>query len=489
MPHNNKEWFQAILSSLHETSIIVLDKEGYIVSLWGTPEMDRRYGLPASDVVGKSVKEILPPEQVKQTLKLIQHIFDTREKLLVEQPVTLPGGTFWQETSLCPMMDNSDNIIGVVGVIRDITKRKRAEDELRISEEKYRRLIESLQDNFFLYSHNTEGVFTYISPSITNVLGYSQEELLAHFSKYMTDNPSNEKVIKHTGLSLKGIKQPSYEVEIYHNNGSVRTLKVQEVPVFDEEGNVIAVEGIAEDITGRKKMEEALLQSEKLKSLGIITSGIAHEFNNVLAIIKGNAHLLKKRCGNPEKMEQCINGISNAVEDGTEIVRMMDEFVHTKRDSTDFIPINMSDIVKQTIDLTRPRWKDTTLAKEVIYDIDIEGIKEVATVMGNPSELKEALVNIIDNALDTMYEGGRLSFRTWEKDDTVFVSISDTGEGMGEDVQKRIFDPFFSTRSPKGKGLGMSISYSIITRHDGKIDVESERGKGSTFTIGLPRKM
>ena len=115
---------------------------------------------------------------------------------------------------------------------------EKIEEELKISEEKHKRLIEGLQDNFLLYSHNTEGVFTYISPSIMNVLGYYQEEFLTHYSKYMTDNPDNEKVVKHTDLSLKGIKQPPYEVEIYHNNGSVRTLKVQEVPVFDEEGKV-----------------------------------------------------------------------------------------------------------------------------------------------------------------------------------------------------------------------------------------------------------
>ncbi len=489
MLHESKEWFQAILSSLHETSIVVLDKEGYIISLSATPEMDRRYGLPASDVVGKSLRDILPSEQAKQILTHIQHIFNTREKLLIEQHDTLPGGDFWHETSFCPMLDNSGNITAVVGFIRDITKRKRAEDELRRSEGKYRRLIESLQDNFFLYSHNIEGVFTYISPSITNVLGYSPQEFLTHYSEYITDNPGNKEVVQHTNLSIKGIKQPPYNVEIYHKNCSIRTLRVQEVPVFGINGNVIAVEGIAEDITERKKMEEALLQSEKLKSLGIVAGGIAHEFNNVLAVIHGFTYLLKKKYGDHKKMEQSISGISNAVADGTEIVRRMHEFVHAKRDTTDFIPIDMRDMVKQAIDLTMPRWKDMAQTKGVIYDIDTEGIKEVAPVLGKPSELREALVNIINNALDTMHDGGRLSFRTWKRDDTIFVSISDTGEGMHEDVQKRIFDPFFSTRSPEGKGLGMSISYGIITRHGGKIDVESEVGNGSTFTIGLPMKM
>lgn len=368
-------------------------------------------------------------------------------------------------------------------------ERKRAEDELRRSEEKYRRLIEGLQDNFFFYSHDAEGIFTYISPSITNVLGYSPQEFLTHFAKYMTDNPGNKEVVQYTNLSIKGIKQPPYNVEIYHKNGSIRTLRVQEVPVFDSKGDVIAVEGIAEDITERKKMQETLLQSEKLKSLGIMTDGIAHEFNNVLAVIQGFAHLLKKKHGDRKRMEQSISGINNAVADGTEIVRRMHEFVHTDRDTTEFIPLDMRDIVKQAIDLTMPRWKDTAQAKGVNYDIDTEGISEVAPVLGKLSELREVLVNIINNALDAMHNGGNLSFRTWGDDKNVFVSISDTGKGMDEDVQKRIFDPFFSTRSPEGKGLGMSISYGTITRHGGKIDVKSEVGKGSTFTIRLPMKM
>ena len=245
MLHKNKEWFQSILSSLHETAIVVLDKEGYIVSLWGNPEMDRRYGVPASDVVGKSVRDILPPEQVTQTLTLIQHIFNTGEKLLVERPVTLPGGDFWQETSFCPMLDKSGNVTEVVGYIRDITK--------------------------------------------------------------------------------------------------------------------------------RKKMEELLLQSEKMKSLGIITSGIAHEFNNVLAIIQGFAHLLKKKHGDRKKMEQNISKIIDAVANGTEIVRRMDEFVNAKKDTTDFISINMMDMLRQAIDLTKPRWENIAQTKGVIYDIDTKG--------------------------------------------------------------------------------------------------------------------
>ncbi len=141
---------------------------------------------------------------------------------------------------------------------RDITERKGMQDKLQASEEKYRRLVENLQDTYFFYSHDTDGIFKYISPSITNILGYSQEEFLAHYTEYLTDSPINEEVVKHTDQSIKGEQQPSYEVEIYHKDGSIKRLEVTEVPVVDAIGNVIAVEGIAQDITGRKSMLEEM---------------------------------------------------------------------------------------------------------------------------------------------------------------------------------------------------------------------------------------
>jgi PAS domain S-box-containing protein len=142
------------------------------------------------------------------------------------------------------------------------------EEVLRSSEEKFRKLVENLQDNYFFYSHNTDGIFTYVSPSISNILGYSTKEFLTHYSEYLTDNPINNEVVRHTELSIKGIKQPPYELEIYHKKGFVRILKVQEAPVLDKDCKVIAVEGIAEDITERKRVEEKLLSyQQQLKSL------------------------------------------------------------------------------------------------------------------------------------------------------------------------------------------------------------------------------
>ncbi len=143
----------------------------------------------------------------------------------------------------------------------EIIERKQGEASLRKNEAKYRRLVESLEQNYLIYSHNIEGIFTYISPSIKNVLGYTPEEFLKHYSEYFTDNPINIEAEKSTEMSIKGIQQPPYEIELYHKNRSIRILEVTENPIFNENNQVIAVEGIAQDITIKKQSEQDLRES------------------------------------------------------------------------------------------------------------------------------------------------------------------------------------------------------------------------------------
>ncbi|MFC1737943.1 PAS domain S-box protein [Planctomycetota bacterium] len=158
------------------------------------------------------------------------------------------------EVTLAPMVESG--YVNAYGL--DITEHKRAEQVIHDSEEKYRRLVENLRQEYFFYSHRPDGVFEYISPSITQVLGYSEQEFLKHYTEYLTDNPINKEVIHHSELSVQGKQQPPYEVEIFHKDGSIHRLEVAEAPVFDEQGKVIAVEGIAHDITERLRAEVEL---------------------------------------------------------------------------------------------------------------------------------------------------------------------------------------------------------------------------------------
>lgn len=233
-------------------------------------------------------------------------------------------------------------------------------------------------------------------------------------------------------------------------------------------------------------MEETLLQSEKLKSMGMMTSGVAHDFNNILAIISCNAQLLEMIYRDHKEMMDGLTIIRKATKDGAEIVNRMKKFTRTDKEISEFDTVDIKKILEHAIEFSRPKWMNIAKAKGITYDINLEDIKETPTVMGNSSELREVFINIINNALDVMSGGGRLSFRTWTEDRNVYISISDTGKGMSEDVKQKIFDPFFTTRRPEGSGLGMSVAYGIITGHGGKIGVESEEGKGTTFTLRFP---
>jgi len=237
----------------------------------------------------------------------------------------------------------------------------------------------------------------------------------------------------------------------------------------------------------RRKMEEALLQSEKFKSLGVITSGIAHEFNNLLSVIIGTAELLGGGFKDEQELKNGLNTIIEAGDDGSDIVKNMLKYAKSQAtDTSDYIFFDIKYLLNEVIDFTRSRWKIMAEANGIDYHIDKVGIREIPEVLCNPTELREVFVNIVNNALDAMPDGGRLSFKTWSNENNVFVSISDTGSGIHEDVQERVFDPFFTTRRPHGVGLGMSVSYGVIMRHKGKIWIESEVGKGTTFNLSIP---
>ncbi|MCP4269163.1 MAG: response regulator, partial [Candidatus Brocadiaceae bacterium] len=221
----------------------------------------------------------------------------------------------------------------------------------------------------------------------------------------------------------------------------------------------------------------------KLKSIGTITAGIAHEFNNILAIIFGNVQLLEETYKNYGELVGGLRIIGNAAKDGAEISNKMLKFTKRNEENADYSSIEIVELVEQAIDFAMPRWKNMAQAKGIDYYMDMEGIQNGYYLLCNPTEIREVLLNIINNALDAMPGGGCISFSTWREGDTVFLSISDNGEGMSEEVKKKIFDPFFTTKLATGTGLGMSTSYGIMSKHRGKIEVESEEGKGSTFIL------
>jgi signal transduction histidine kinase/ActR/RegA family two-component response regulator len=233
----------------------------------------------------------------------------------------------------------------------------------------------------------------------------------------------------------------------------------------------------------RERMREHYAQMEKLSALGELASGVAHNFNNTLTGILARAQLML----DAKEMKDIRRGlriIIQTAEDGAKTVKRIQDFARQRRDQ-DFVRIDVDQLMLEVAEITRPRWKDHAEAANVHIKL-VRQIGSNAVIMGDAGELREVLVNMVFNAVDAMADGGTLTLSTQDAGDDVVLTVADTGTGMGEDVRSRIFDPFFTTKGKAGMGLGLSVSYGIIRRHEGRVEVESEVGKGTTFRMTFP---
>jgi CheY-like chemotaxis protein len=244
------------------------------------------------------------------------------------------------------------------------------------------------------------------------------------------------------------------------------------------------VEELSHYIAEQERIREQFSQMEKLSALGELASGVAHDFNNTLAGILGRAQLML-RSNDPDKIERGLNIIIKTAEDGAKTVKRIQDFARQRRDH-DFEPVCIDQILLDVSEITRPRWKDRAEASNVQIGLDLQ-IRTKARVMGDESELREVLVNMVFNAVDAMPDGGQLTLAAEDVDGAVVVSVGDTGSGMLPEVKSRIFDPFFTTKGKAGMGLGLAVSFGIIRRHEGSVEVESEVGVGTRFRISLPK--
>jgi len=214
-----------------------------------------------------------------------------------------------------------------------------------------------------------------------------------------------------------------------------------------------------------------------------LASGVAHDFNNTLAGILGRAQLLLET-RDPEKVEKGLNIIIKTAKDGAKTVKRIQDFARQRRDH-DFEPVDVRQLLLDIGEITRPRWKDRGEAANIYINLDIQCEPNVV-VMGDESELREVLVNLVFNSIDAMPGGGILTMTAKTTSAAVEISVRDTGTGMSEETRLRVFDPFFTTKDKAGMGLGLAVSYGIIRRHDATVDVESQLGMGTTFRIRLP---
>ncbi|MEO5617060.1 MAG: ATP-binding protein, partial [Candidatus Eisenbacteria bacterium] len=232
-----------------------------------------------------------------------------------------------------------------------------------------------------------------------------------------------------------------------------------------------------------RETQTQLVQSAKLNALGEMASGVAHDFNNILAAILGRTQLLLQRIEAPELRSQ-LRVIEQAALDGAHTVRRVQEFTRVRHDA-DFETLDLNQIVEGVLELTRPVWEEGARRRGITIGVSTD-LTARQTVAGNASELREVFTNLVLNAVDAMPWGGELSLSSRDDEGQLVVRIRDTGVGMSPEVRHRIFDPFFTTKAVKGTGLGLSVAYGIVTRHEGSIAVGSEIHLGTEFTLRFP---
>jgi CheY-like chemotaxis protein len=237
------------------------------------------------------------------------------------------------------------------------------------------------------------------------------------------------------------------------------------------------------DITDRKRAEDAIRQAEKLRALGEMAGGVAHDFNNILSVVLGRAQLALADVKD-EKARRSIEIIEQTALDAAAMVRRLREVAVVKGERS-FDEIDLNKLMEDTIQMVESRRLELNETEGVTIEIHSEW-NEVTPASGDAAELREAVVNLLFNAMDAMPEGGSITMESSQEDSSVVLSISDTGMGIPEEIKGKLFDPFFSTKASKGSGLGLSVTMGIITKHGGSIDVESTQGEGTTFHIRLP---
>ncbi|NLI33656.1 MAG: response regulator [Deltaproteobacteria bacterium] len=267
--------------------------------------------------------------------------------------------------------------------------------------------------------------------------------------------------------------------------------KSQQVDVFlarlpDEGGGTKGYILVIYDVTEKKAFSEHLLRTEKLAALGTMAGGVAHDFNNMLMRVLGNTQLLMLHVED-ELTRSRLQNIESAVRDAAQTLKRLQTFAGKEGNDNNIAgAVDVNQVIREVVELTRPRWKDSLEKHGYTIDLTLN-LAPSCSAHVSPSDLREVVTSIILNAVDAMASGGALQVGTGCDEDHAIIEIHDTGCGMTDDVLRRIFDPFFSTKGVSNSGLGLCVSWNLINRHKGEIQVSSEPGKGSRFRILLPK--
>ncbi len=487
-----KEFLEKVIESTKD-GILIVDNMGYILS--ANTAMEQISGFAKKAIIGKHASSLIVDDnETRETiLEKTAELFQKGSATYDAQYKTGDGNCVDVECTASMISNDQNEYIAGVAVLRDISERKRAQREIQESKEFLEKIIQGSKDGIIIC--DKQGCIISVNEAMSEMLGLEKHAIVGRHSAELHGDDASErtKVRDKIGELLeKGFA--SYETRYLRKDGTVVEVECYNSMIRNNNEFIGGI-SIVRNITERNRMQQQMMQSEKLRSLGELAGGVAHDFNNVLAAILGRVQLLKTQFTPPNGQEEkrasmrdmvkSLEIVERASLDGAEIVRRIQEFSRKRTDDRDFAPVDINSLLDNALEFTRARWRNEAHSKGIKIAVQ-KDYAPVSLTAGSASELREVFTNLINNALDAMPDGGTISIKTRREDGHIILTIGDTGVGIPESVRDRIFDPFFTTKGVRSTGLGMSISYSIIDRHKGTITVASEEGKGTIFTIQLP---
>jgi PAS domain S-box-containing protein len=476
-------------------AIIVIDMGmNFVMGNWRGLEI---WGIDSLDQSKfKNATEYIVPEDRPRVMAAMQELMATgRTQTFETTMIKHDGSRFPSLNSAVLIRDSGGRPQAILGIARDISALKQAEAELRESERRFRLMAETIQDVFWIASAGLEKMI-YISPGYEQVWGRTCQELYQSPPSFLEAiHPEDRERFEHEIDAAKAQSLAfSEEYRIIRPDKTVRWIQDRGYPVRDGQGRVIMYTGVATDITERKAMEQQLLQAQKMEAVGRLAGGVAHDFNNLLMAITGYGELMRAMVLKDDPLYGYLDNILKVGERAAALTQQLLTFSRQQIVTPQLIDLN-----RAVLDL------EPMLRRLIGEDLDLEVVmdRRLGAVKADPGQLGQIIMNLVVNARDAMPQGGRLTLKTaaveLEKSRHtrfglappgayVTLVVQDTGVGMDEATQAHAFEPFFTTKElGKGTGLGLSTVYGIVQQSGAYLDLASEPGAGSVFTIYWPR--
>lgn len=333
-----------------------------------------------------------------------------------------------------------------------------------------------------VYAASLGGRILWANNRATDLFGLASESLEGESYSKAIHTEDLDRVRAAFELAAGGEAQRS-EARVLVKDGEARRILVTNSPIYSD-GSVVAVLGIMRDVTEEREQAEQTMRNDKLRALGQLAWGIAHNFNNSLTAVLGYTQLVLNKISDPT-IQRHLKTVEKAALDAAKMVQRIQNFARQGKDDA-AAPADLNQTIRDALDLTRSRWRDDARAAGIAYDVIFRPAGGVVALC-DQSAMREVFVSIIINAIEAMPGGGRLTITTVGEGDHLLANFVDTGLGMTGETRQRIFEPFYTTKGAKGQGMGLAVTYGIVERHGGEIHVTSEPGQGSTFTIRLKR--